>query len=273
MRTDLLPVYSLLLLALAGPALAVDGVAEINQTCAVETGCFSGDSAGFPVTISASQSYLLTGNLDVSAQAVPENVTAIDVNTHDVTIDLNGFTIRGTGTTGSGDGINADFWNDVTVKNGVIRGMGDEGIQTDRRARIVDVALIENGGDGVFVDLYSVVRDCVAFANGGTGINANLSVIQGNVAGDNGADGINGNNGSSVTNNSSTLNDGDGIEVRFGSNVLGNTMRGNGGVGLNVPSGTSGYAQNVIETNTGGNVSGSAVQMGTNLCGGNTTCP
>ena len=44
MRTYLLPLYALLLLALAGPALAVDGVAEISQTCAVETGCFSGDA-------------------------------------------------------------------------------------------------------------------------------------------------------------------------------------------------------------------------------------
>jgi hypothetical protein len=44
----------LLLLLFATPALAVDGVLEINQTCAVQTGCFSGDTAGFPVTISAS---------------------------------------------------------------------------------------------------------------------------------------------------------------------------------------------------------------------------
>ncbi len=53
----------LLILALAGPALAVDGVAEINQTCAVQTGCFGGDAAGYPVTIdgTAGTSYRLTG--------------------------------------------------------------------------------------------------------------------------------------------------------------------------------------------------------------------
>jgi hypothetical protein len=38
----------LLFLVLAGPALAVDGVLEINQTCAVQTGCFAGDIPGFP---------------------------------------------------------------------------------------------------------------------------------------------------------------------------------------------------------------------------------
>ena len=36
---------------------------EINQACALSTGCFSGDTAGFPVTIdgTAGPSYRLTG--------------------------------------------------------------------------------------------------------------------------------------------------------------------------------------------------------------------
>ena len=63
MRIFLLPLIALLLLALAGPALAVDGVVEINQTCAVQTGCFSGDTAGYPVTITQPGSYRLTSNL------------------------------------------------------------------------------------------------------------------------------------------------------------------------------------------------------------------
>ena len=63
MRTYLLPLYTLLLLAFAGPALAVDGVVEINQTCAVNTGCFAGDTPGFPVTITVAGSYRLTSNL------------------------------------------------------------------------------------------------------------------------------------------------------------------------------------------------------------------
>jgi hypothetical protein len=36
---------ALLTIALTSPALAVDGVLEINQACAVNTGCFSGDAA------------------------------------------------------------------------------------------------------------------------------------------------------------------------------------------------------------------------------------
>jgi hypothetical protein len=39
----------IVLLAISGPAHAVDGVLEINQACAVNTGCFVGDTAGYPV--------------------------------------------------------------------------------------------------------------------------------------------------------------------------------------------------------------------------------
>ena len=74
----------LLSLALATSAIASDGVLEINQTCAGQTGCFAGDAAGFPVTISASGSYRLTSNLTVPN----ENTEGIVVSANDVGIDL-----------------------------------------------------------------------------------------------------------------------------------------------------------------------------------------
>ena len=41
------------LLTLLAPAVsASDGVLEINQTCALTTGCFDGDSPGFPAAAS-----------------------------------------------------------------------------------------------------------------------------------------------------------------------------------------------------------------------------
>ena len=85
MRLAVLP---FLTLALALPALAVDGVLEINQACAVSAGCFVGDSGGFPVTISSPGSYRLTSNLITRAPG-----DGIDVTTEQVEIDLNGFTI------------------------------------------------------------------------------------------------------------------------------------------------------------------------------------
>jgi hypothetical protein len=82
------------LAALAAPALAGDGVLEINQTCAVKTGCFSGDTAGFPVTISAAGSYLLTSNLvvpDENKSGLPFASSTVS----NVSIDLGAFEIHG----------------------------------------------------------------------------------------------------------------------------------------------------------------------------------
>ena len=48
--------------SIAAPGAASDGVLEINQTCAVNTGCFPGDAPGFPVHLDGtpSKSYALT---------------------------------------------------------------------------------------------------------------------------------------------------------------------------------------------------------------------
>lgn len=72
-------------------ALAVDGVIEINQACAVNTGCVPGDAAGFPVRITEGGSYRLTSNLD-SGSAV---VGMIQIQASYVDLDLNGFSVIG----------------------------------------------------------------------------------------------------------------------------------------------------------------------------------
>lgn len=73
----------LLTVLVALPALAGDGRVEINQASVVEAG-------GFPYTINAPGSYVLTSDLIVSV-----DVTAISIATDDVTLDLNGFRIAG----------------------------------------------------------------------------------------------------------------------------------------------------------------------------------
>ena len=50
-----------LLLGLAGPLYAVEGVIDINQARALAGGVTPGDTPGFPVTVSQSGSYRLTG--------------------------------------------------------------------------------------------------------------------------------------------------------------------------------------------------------------------
>ena len=83
-----LPRFSLQLLSAAAilapalgpaPALADAGRLEINQICAVETGCFPGDAAGFPVTLTTPGSYALTGNLSLALES--PSTHAIEINT------------------------------------------------------------------------------------------------------------------------------------------------------------------------------------------------
>src|SRR5271167_4775801 len=84
------------MLALAVPAGAVDGTIEINQAKVTAAG-------GFPYVISGRGCYRLTGNL-----AVPASTNAINVTAPSVTIDLNGFSINGPGSTSATPiGINA----------------------------------------------------------------------------------------------------------------------------------------------------------------------
>jgi parallel beta-helix repeat protein len=138
------------------PALAVDGVIEINSAVVAQNGFF-------PYSISASGSYRLTGNLNV-----PAGIDGIDVTADNVTIDLNGFTIIGAGGAG-GNGISSSN-NQVTVHNGSVIGMGGNGIALGKNATVADVQAIGNGGIGIAVGDGSIVRHNTASGNTGVGI-------------------------------------------------------------------------------------------------------
>jgi hypothetical protein len=92
LRPPPLYLYMLGLFTLSAlPGLAADGVLEIGQTCAVQTGCHAGDAPGFPVTIDQPGSFVLTSDLRVA----DANLDALQIQSDDVSIDLNGFTIVG----------------------------------------------------------------------------------------------------------------------------------------------------------------------------------
>ncbi|MHC4062994.1 MAG: right-handed parallel beta-helix repeat-containing protein [Planctomycetota bacterium] len=150
-------------LAAATAAQAVDGVLEINQTCAVNTGCFTGDTAGFPVTITTSGSYRLTGNLSVS----DPGTNGIDVTSENVTIDFNSFGLDGPGS-GSGRGVNAADPS-TKLRDGFVRAFGGEGISLSS-GLIERMFVSVNGGTGIDVSGGAVVRDSHLLYNGGNGI-------------------------------------------------------------------------------------------------------
>jgi len=261
----------LLFLTLATPVLATDGVLEINQTCAAQTGCFSGDTAGYPVTIdgTAGRSYRLTGDL-----VVPDADTdGIVVSTGDVGIDLNNFTIIRSGcegattnctpASGAGSGIErTDLQNrGISVKNGSITGMGRFGVLLGEQAEVTGLRVRWNGHDGIAVQSGSTITGNTAYENGGDGISTGAA--------------------STVTGNTAYLNEGDGLSVSLGANVSGNTVSNNGvsgdGWGINFFFGsTAAYRNNVIispVTGTRGTVTGVGVDAGGNVCNGSLTCP
>ena len=225
---------TLSILAVASfPAHAVDGIVLINQNAALAGNVTPGDAPGFPVTISVSGSYRLSGNLTVA----DGDTTAIEIHASNVTIDLNGFSIIGPNVcsgfpvtscnaNGSGRGILSLNASNVTVLNGKVIGMGGSGIQISG-GRIERVEVSSNGNSGIFGA--ALVIACTAFGNFVDGININGAVIDSNVFG-NQRDGIILFNGVGA-NNVANQNGADGI---FGSRsaLNGNTANENGGNGI-----------------------------------------
>jgi hypothetical protein len=219
---------------LASSASAVDGLLEINQTCASGPGCFAGDTAGFPVQITAGGSYLLTGNLSVGS-----NTTAILVTAAEVAIDLNGFTIAGPNScngcpatscsaSGSGNGIDGNVLN-LVIRNGTIRGMGASGIRG--RGVVEHVVLDQNGDRGIFATSGVTVKDSTVTSNGGIGISSGGGLLSGNMAACNGSTGMEVFAGS-VIGNHAVQNGGDGIKSTGEVDVVDNNTNNNSLCGI-----------------------------------------
>ena len=223
-------------LVVASPAFASDGALEIDQTCAVSTGCFPGDAPGFPVTITRTEaSYRLTSSL-----VVPNaNTTAIDVIPNDAndTIDLGGFTIRGVtscsgiptsscGPVGTGIGVRGQ--GAVRVRNGFITNMGSDGVNLAFSSEVENLRARLNGGDGIHGGEGASVRGCEGNSNGGDGIDLGIEgLVRDSVA--------NGNQGFGILMLGGALSD----------NV--SSRNGSGSVSLNALAGRGAHA-------TGGNV-------------------
>jgi hypothetical protein len=296
-----------LLLALGGTILAssaraVDGVREINQACASGSGCFAGDTAGFPVQIGTAGSYRLTSNLTPPNQST--SGILIDPLAEGVSIDLNGFAIRGTNTTrpcsapGSGRGVSSGARATV-VSNGHVSGMGSTGVElTNVSARVENVIAEQNCGDGILVGNASLVIEAISRNNTGQGINMGAtSLIVGSVADQNGASGIYAQSGASLVANCSAnanglsgidmgtqfsslvvdtvanLNVQQGIAVDAASLVLRSTTNNNGINGVTAVDGTSGLGFLTSNGNPFASVSGFTSLLGCSVLAGAQSCP
>jgi parallel beta-helix repeat protein len=244
-------------------AFASDGVLEINQTCARDTGCFTGDTSGFPVTIdgSAGHSYRLTSDLIVNNK----DTDGIVVSTSDVGIDLNNFAIRGpvtcsgsppvcTPASGTGSGVERTSTSNrgISVKHGTITGMGDDGVQLGDQAEVTNLRVRWSHSNGITVGAGSTVSGNTVYENGLDGINASSgSTVSANALFRNGSDGISGTTGSTVLGNTAYQNGFDGITVGAGSTVSGNTAYQNAD-GIHASSGSTASANTAYQNDNDG---------------------
>ena len=173
------------LAAVPSSALASAGRTELNQSCAVQTGCVPGDDPGFPITLSEPGSYLLTSRLSVP-DADTSGITAVGSN---VTIDLGGFEIVRVGCTlgfagcprfsGAGAGIAYTGSGVLRVSNGAVGGMGSVGVSAPvaTAAILSKLALYANGGSGLSTSTATIASDVEAFDNGASGVDAGVAAV------------------------------------------------------------------------------------------------
>lgn len=210
--------------------------------------------SALPYNIREPGSYYLTGDL-VGAAGRP----GITIDTGDVTLDLNGFALRGV--PGSFDGIlvtqNNPRWENLTIRNGALLSWGTSGLnagfsrnglinevkairntvhglQLDDQWIVKDCHTISNGSIGIFASDNNLVSDCLSSFNGSNGVKvASVNIIRSCVVQGNGGSGIRVQFDNQIINNSSDDNERDGIRLTNGDNrVEGNNVTDNDNRGI-----------------------------------------
>ncbi len=256
-------------------ASANPGALEINQDC-IAVGCFAGDTAGYPVTITTSGSYILTSDLAPPGSAI---VNAMEISaTGAVDIDLNGHTIDGggtctgtpvTGCTGAAGyrGLNFGSTGVFHVHNGTVRGFGAIGI------------IFFSASDGTVLDHLTVTENVYGAFIEGTTSDATTRIRDSQFV-RNGQEGLGTTNKPTplLIENSTAVGNGDvGLSMNAGSAAVGNRINKNGGVGLACDSGCA-LGENTFSNNNGGGANAqwavnTVRNMGGNVCLEKATCP
>jgi len=131
-----------------------------------------------PFTISSPGSYYLTTNLTGSSGSF-----GISINSGNVTLDLNGFTVQGVHGSTVGIQIPTTYTN-LVVRNGTITGWGADGVNSynsgyPRNQVFEHLTISANGGRGLTTEAGCIVRDCLFIGN----VSDGLSSVGGDVGG------------------------------------------------------------------------------------------
>jgi hypothetical protein len=197
-----------------------------------------------PIVITESGNYRLNSNI----RALEGN--AIEIRTSFVTLDLNGFLVEAP----AGNAVVTTLTPGPLAKIAVINGnvtASRGGVSLAAEDCRIENVQVTGGaqGTGIFASLNCIVKNNTV-SRSRVGIECRSCVVSGN----------------SVRGHIDA-----GISADFGSVVLGNRVAAGTGVGLRLDE-TTGYAENVLFTNGGGDVTG-GVQIGQNLCATSTICP
>jgi hypothetical protein len=217
--------------------LAGDGIRSIDSCATLEA--------------QSNSSFVLVNNIFSSGQ------DCLVVNSSNITINLNGFSIVGSG---SGTGIVATSpVEGVTVRNGFVKGFA-LGISLGGPGNLVEEVHVDNNTDtGMFLGTNSLVYHVIAQGNFNNGIIVTTagtikdSVLRFN--GDNPTSvGLSAGPGSTVTGNTISGSIGTGLFASLGSTVIGNSVSdSNPGVGMSILC-PSNVKNNTATANTSANL-------------------
>lgn len=198
----------------AGPvASTMKALDVVEPRTAVGPSTTPGDSTALYV-ISAPGSYYLAGDINGVA-----GKDGIRIDASQVTLDLNGFTVRGVA--GSLAGISFDsLATACNIHGGVVMNWGEYGINGFYafNSLMTDLQLITNTLDGMQIAEATTARSCIATGNGGDGFGCNGPVsLVGCYATGNGGDGFHMDAPVSLVNCHTVSNFGVGFMVHRGS--------------------------------------------------------
>jgi hypothetical protein len=219
------------------PGTTMLALSQVEPRTPVDAIHTPGDSQA-EFVISNSGSYYLTTNITgVSGK------DGIDIETNNVTLDLNGFTLQGVSGTEEGIQIFSVCTN-VVVHNGMINDWSGDGIFSTANNVIFEQLIVSGNDFGLAAQGASVIRYCTVSGNTGVGIadEANDCLILGNACSGNNSGNNTQNGGIIVLGANDRIIDnhvtgsglaGYGIEIEAvlgGTNnmIVGNTVEGNG---------------------------------------------
>lgn len=213
----------------AGPVTSTyKTLTEVEPRTAISAANTPGDADSL-FKITQPGSYYLTGNI-----AGVAGKHGIEIASSGVTLDLNGFELRGV--VGSFDGVNisAVRGRNIEVKNGALRSWGDCGLEMEDNfgqppaATLTNLRSSLNTRHGFEIASWSRVLDCYAQENSGHGFfGASSCAFVRCIASINTLDGINTNHSSTVTDCSASSNGGTGIAVNANCVVRGSVASNN----------------------------------------------